>query len=153
MDPLPKNERCDLTKEDVCRTFDLLEQIYQGKKKPRDNVTLAIWAEILKPWSYAQVRSAVVQRARENRFFPDPSELAAYLPPIRDKGAEKSAPDGLLEAMEKKRKELDDWQEEWHQELRERGLPTLREAAARGMSPGEWNALLREADMWEAAHG
>ena len=115
MDPLPKNERCDLTKEDVCRTFDLLEQIYQGKKKPRDNVTLAIWAEILKPWSYAQVRSAVVQRARENRFFPDPSELAAYLPPIRDKGAEKSAPDGLLEAMEKKRKELDDWQEEWHQ--------------------------------------
>ena len=51
MDPRPKNERCDLTKEDVCRTFDLLEQIYQGKKKPRDNVTLAIWAEILKPWS------------------------------------------------------------------------------------------------------
>ena len=138
-----------MTKEDVCRTFDLLEQIYQGKKKPRDNVTLAIWAEILKPWSYAQVRSAVVQRARENRFFPDPSELAAYLPPIRDKGAEKNAPDGLLEAME----ELDDWQAEWHQELRERGLPTLREAAARGMSPGEWNALLREADMWEAAHG
>ena len=32
-------------------------------------------------------------------------------------------------------------------------LETLREAAARGMSPGEWNALLREADMWEAAHG
>ena len=153
MDPRPKNERCDLTKEDVCRTFDLLEQIYQGKKKPRDNVTLAIWAEILKPWSYAQVRSAVVQRARENRFFPAPSELAAYLPPIRDKGAEKNAPDGLLEAMEKKRKELDDWQEEWHQELRERGLPTLREAAARGMSPGEWNALLREAGVWEAAHG
>ena len=120
MDPRPKNERCDLTKEDVCRTFDLLEQIYQGTKKPR---------------------------------FPDPSELAAYLPPIRDKGAEKNAPDGLLEAMEKKRKELDDWQEEWHQELRERGLPTLREAAARGMSPGEWNALLREAGVWEAAHG
>lgn len=95
----------------------------------------------------------MVQRARENRFFPDPSELAAYLPPIRDKGAEKNAPDGLLEAMEKKRKELDDWQEEWHQELRERGLPTLREAAARGMSPGEWNTLLREAGVWEAAHG
>lgn len=153
MDPLPKNERCDLTKEDVCRTFDLLEQIYQGKKKPRDNVTLAIWAEILKPWSYAQVRSAVVQRARENRFFPDPSELAAYLPPIRDKGAEKSAPDGLLEAMEKKRKELDDWQEEWHRELEAIGLFGLREAAARGMSPGKWNVLLRETGVWEAAHG
>ena len=92
MDPRPKNERCDLTKEDVCRTFDLLEQIYQGKKKPRDNVTLAIWAEILKPWSYAQVRSAVVQRARENRFFPDPSALAACLPPIRDTGGASTPP-------------------------------------------------------------
>ena len=39
------------------------------------------------------------------------------------------------------------------QELRERGLPTLREAAARGMSPREWNALLLEAGVWEAAHG
>ena len=81
------------------------------------------------------------------------SFLSAFLLSIRDKVAEKIAPDGLLEAMEKKQKELDDWQAEWHQELRERGLPTLREAAARGMRPGEWNALLREADMWEAAHG
>ena len=75
----------------------------------------------------------------------------ARLPPLAQGEKLRYAPPGPLEAESMAR--LRAWQEEWHQELRERGLPTLREAAARGMSPREWNALLLEAGVWEAAHG
>ena len=140
-----------MTRQDVCRLFDLLEQLYQGKKKPRDAVTLAIWAEVLKPWSYEQVRGAVVQRARENRFFPDPSELAAYLPDIKreEQGVGQGLPEELSATLAKRQNELEAWQQEWHQELRERGLPSLREALGQGMSIAQWNAMLKEAGVWD----
>lgn len=140
-----------MNRQDVCRLFDLLEQLYQGKKKPRDKVTLAIWAEVLKPWSYEQVRSAVVQRARENRYFPDPSELAAYLPSVElgEQRAGQDFPPELATTLVKRQKELENWQQEWHQELRERGLPSLREAVEQGMSVAQWNALLKEAGVWD----
>ena len=41
------------------------------------------------------------------------------------------------------------WQQEWHQELRERGLPSLREAVEQGMSVAQWNAMLKEAGVWD----
>ena len=50
-------------------------------------MTVAIWTEVLKPWSYEQVRTAVVQKARENRFFPDPSEIVAYAGRMLEDGA------------------------------------------------------------------
>lgn len=69
-----------LTKEDVLKLFDLLERLHSGKKQQRDKVSVAVWAEVLRPWNYEQVRDAAVRRARVNRYFPDPSELAEYLP-------------------------------------------------------------------------
>ena len=142
-----------MTKQDVCKLFDLLDQLYQGKQKPRDRVTLAIWAEVLKPWSYEQVRDATVQRARENRFSPDPSELAAYLPPLEQEGrgtdgSGRYAPVG--EAERKSMERLRAWQQEWRQELREQGLPNMREAEEQGMNLEQWRALLRSSGVWDA---
>ena len=141
-----------MTRQDVCKLFDLLDQLYQGKQKQRDRVTLAIWAEVLKPWSYEQVRDAAVQRARENRFSPDPSELAAYLPPLAQEGrgtddSGRYAPIG--EAERKSMERLRAWQQEWHQELREQGLPTMREADEQGMNLKQWQDLLRESGAWD----
>lgn len=65
--------------------------------------------------------------------------------------AREHAQPGPLEAESMAR--LRAWQEEWHRELEAIGLFGLREAAARGMSPGKWNVLLRETGVWEAAHG
>ena len=65
---------------DVEKLFSLLEHLYQGKKKSRDKVTVAIWHEVFKPWSYEQVRDAVIRRSREKKFMPDQSEIAEYLP-------------------------------------------------------------------------
>ena len=73
--------RRPFSSQDVLRLFDLLERLYQGKKAPRDKVSVAVWREVLKPWSYGTVRDAVIRRARDNRFFPDPSEIAEYCGP------------------------------------------------------------------------
>lgn len=57
---------------DVEKLFSLLEHLYQGKKKSRDKVTVAIWHEVFKPWSYEQVRDAVIRRSREKKFHAGP---------------------------------------------------------------------------------
>ena len=51
--------------------------------------------------------------------------------------------------QEQRKKELEAWQQEWHQELRERGLPSMREALDQGMSIAQWNALLKDAGVWD----
>lgn len=98
------------------------------------------------------MRDAAVQRARENRFSPDPSELAAYLPPLAQEGrgtddSGRYAPIG--EAERKSMERLRAWQQEWHQELREQGLPTMREADEQGMNLKQWQDLLRESGAWD----
>ena len=73
--------RRPFSKSDALRLFELLERLYQGRKAQRDNVSVAVWREVLKLWSYETVRDAVIRRSRENRFFPDPSEVAEYCGP------------------------------------------------------------------------
>lgn len=139
-----------MVKTEVPRLFDLLEQLYQGKKKPRDNVTISIWAQVLKPWTYEQVRAAAVRRARTNRYFPDPSELAELLPKSEEQQEtllDRNAPPSL--SAQKSMEMLRAWQVRWHQRLAEMGLPTLREAVAAGMTPGQWARALEEAGAWK----
>lgn len=139
-----------MKRNEVGKLLDLLERLYQGKRRPRDEVTAAIWVEVLKPWDYEQVRDAAILRARESRYFPDPSELAEYLPkaagraPVQDR----RKPPGAVELahMERARQ----WERAWNEELRARGLPTLHEASLTGLSPGAWAQLLREAGVWRA---
>lgn len=143
--PPPHTKRTGeaLDRRDAGRLFQLLEQLYQGKKKPRDEVTAAIWAEVLKPWSYEQVRDAAIRRARENRYMPDPSELAAYLPRAEtDRPASEKRADPPTPCEVRSMERLERWREEWHRELREQGLPTLHEALEAGMTPGQWRQLL-----------
>lgn len=133
-----------MNRQDVCRLFDLLEQLYQGKRKPRDNVTVAIWAEVLKPWSYEQVRTAVVQRARENRFFPDPSEIVAYLPAMQE---DRPMDERLAEALDRKRREVDQWWAQRKSALDAAGLPTSSEFVQKGGTVAEYWRLLRAAGI------
>ena len=131
-----------MNRQDVCRLFDLLEQLYQGKRKPRDNVTLAIWAEVLKPWSYEQVRGASICRARENRYFPDPSELTAYLPIAPN---EMPVDQGLAESL--KQQEIDRWWAQRKAALDAAGLPTSAEFVQNGGTVAEYWRLLEEAGI------
>ena len=133
-----------MNRQDVCRLFDLLEQLYQGKRKPRDNVTVAIWAEVLKPWSYEQVRTAVVQRARENRFFPDPSEIVAYLPAMQE---DRPMDERLEAALDRRRQEVDHWWAQRKAALDAAGLPTSSEFVQKGGTVAEYWRLLRAAGI------
>lgn len=133
-----------MNRQDVCRLFDLLEQLYQGKRKPRDNVTVAIWAEVLKPWSYEQVRTAVVQRARENRFFPDPSEIVAYLPAMQE---DRPMDERLAAALDRRRQEVDQWWAQRKAALDAAGLPTSSEFVQKGGTVAEYWRLLKAAGI------
>lgn len=136
-----------MTRNDVHRLFDLLGQLYQGNRRPRDAVTVAIWAEVLKPWSYEQVRQAVVERARVNRYYPDPSEIAGFLPPVDEPPVDRCARLGPVELRH--RAELKAWQKEWHAQLRGLGLPDLHEAVEDGITPGEWTRQLIAAGAFD----
>lgn len=70
-----------MKKQDVQRLFRLIETLYPGSKRDfSDPAVLEAWALVLSPWEYGDAKQAVIDRARENRFAPDVSELAAYLP-------------------------------------------------------------------------
>lgn len=133
-----------LEQGDVLKLFNLLETLYAGSKRSRDKVTLAVWDQVLKPWTYAQVREAAIRRARVNRYFPDPSELAEYLPSVEGGTVPVSAParrdDGVAALCQ-----------QWL-ELRSRreaaDVPVdLASAQAAGLSAGEWLSLLDQAGL------
>lgn len=70
-----------MDKDDVLKLFDFLGDIHTNRKPDRSPRSVLEWQTILEPWEYRQVRDAAIKRARTNRYFPDPSELAVLLPP------------------------------------------------------------------------
>ena len=129
-----------MTINDVQKLFDLLEQLYHGQKRSRDYVTLSIWETILKPWSYPEVRDAVIKRARVNRHFPDPSEIAEFLPAKEDKKCLDDR-DGSKELFEKSEAYAEEIREKYHAA----GLPTASEAKKNGIDFGAWCDMVDKA--------
>ena len=66
--------------EDARKLVTLLNRLHPKKPQPLDNDSILFWREVLKPWDYPTVREAAIRRARTNRFYPDPTELAQMLP-------------------------------------------------------------------------
>jgi hypothetical protein len=123
-----------VTKDDVIKLFNLLEELYHGHRRSRDNVTLSIWATVLEPWSYAEVRDAVVTRARVNRHFPDPSEIAEFLP-LRTKRDDSVGKNMLFCGAEEK---LSAHAAEIREKYHAAGLPTPSEAKKQGIGFEAW---------------
>lgn len=120
-----------LTTAEVNKLFDLLKDLH-GKDKPRDKRTVAIWATVLEPWSYPQVRSAAIERSRENHYFPDPSELAIRLPQEPRQKSVQIVKGGT-----------EDWrvsfQRRWMNGMISDGYPeNVTEATKTGMASDEW---------------
>lgn len=135
-----------MDRQDVKKLFALLETLCpSAAKKPRDAATLAAWAMVLEPYTYEAIKGAAITRARENRFFPDPAELVAYLPqdcPIEP--AQEAAPSGGGGDVGLMR---DHWISQ--REARAKaGLPVSAFAArALGMSAAEWYDALEQAGI------
>lgn len=128
-----------LSDNELGKLFALLEHTHGNKKINRDKETILAWKEVLSPWSYDQVRRAAIARSRQNRFLPDPSELAAFCP--RDQ--ESAPPSGWAGWCEllKRRREL-------KEKRRLSGLPAdLKEARGRGIAAVEWHMMLERAGL------
>lgn len=132
-----------MTKEDVCKLFDLLKELH-GKQKPKDDKTLAIWSYTLAPWTYEQVREAAVRRSRGgNHYCPDPSELAQFLP---QPPAE--TPEGRMDAawaLPYVQKGLGAVSGELAEQYRAAGVQSWEEAQETGVSWQTWTAACRAA--------
>lgn len=130
-----------MDKQDITKLFALLGTIYPSAKNQTGSVAVAAWQMILEPWAYGDAKRAVILRARENPFYPNPSELVPYLPkPETLEAKEAPMPEPSDAHLEKFYAKAGEQHERWH----EAGIPTPSEAKKQGMTYAAWCAL---ADM------
>lgn len=130
-----------MEKQDIAKLLTLLGTIYPNVKKPKGEALVEAWFLVLEPWSYEDAKKAVILRARDNIYFPNPSELIPYLPkPEPPKTKEAPMPEPSDAYLEKFYAKAGEQHERWH----EAGIPTPSEAKKQGMTYAEWCAL---ADM------
>lgn len=79
-----------MTKAEIDKLCLLLKQFYP-KKNYSDNFKLS-WKMALEPYSYDQVKNAVLEHVRESQFFPDIYDLTKRLPSPKkdDKDSDRS---------------------------------------------------------------
>ena len=130
-----------MEKQDIAKLLTLLGTIYPNVKKPKGEAVVEAWFLVLEPWSYEDAKRAVILRARDNIYFPNPSELIPYLPkPEPPKAKEAPMPEPSDAYLEKFYAKAGEQHERWH----EAGIPTPSEAKKQGMTYAAWCAL---ADM------
>lgn len=130
-----------MEKQDIAKLLTLLGTIYPNVKKPKGEALVEAWFLVLEPWSYEDAKKAVILRARDNIYFPNPSELIPYLPkPEIPKTKEAPMPEPSDAYLEKFYAKAGEQHERWH----DAGIPTPSEAKKQGMTYAAWCAL---ADM------
>lgn len=130
-----------MEKQDIAKLLTLLGTIYPNVKKPKGEAVVEAWFLVLEPWSYEDAKRAVILRARDNIYFPNPSELIPYLPKPETPTAEEAPmPEPSDAYLEKFYAKAGEQHERWH----DAGIPTPSEAKKQGMTYAEWCAL---ADM------
>lgn len=132
-----------MTREDTDRLFELIGIFRPSDPKLNDKRLRSAWALVLEPYDVDEVRAAVAEYFRTKKYFPDVTDISSRCrqpeKPIRVQMPDEQ------KYMEKTKK----WADEWHRELREKGLPTLREAMAQGKTPWQWAQELERAGAWE----
>lgn len=133
-----------MDKQDITKLFALLGTIYPNAKNQTGSVAVAAWQMILEPWDYEDAKQAVILRARENPFYPNPSELVPYLPKPETLEA-KEAPmpepsDIYLEKFYAKYEAL-------HERWKAAGIPTPSEAKKHGMTYAGWEKMAKGAGV------
>lgn len=130
-----------MEKQDIAKLLTLLGTIYPNVKKPKGEAVVEAWFLVLEPWSYEDAKRAVILRARDNIYFPNPSELIPYLPKPETPTAEEAPmPEPSDAYLEKFYAKAGEQHERWH----DAGIPTPSEAKKQGMTYAAWCAL---ADM------
>ena len=133
-----------MNRQDVQKLFNLIETIYPCAKKSRDPATLEAWSLVLGPWSYETVKQAVIERARENRFPPDPSELPPFLPPPAPKEEPEPQSHEIPAVYFEKFRAR---HAAFRAKCRAAGIPTPSEGRKQGLSYAAWSQLAKKAGV------
>lgn len=128
-----------MNREDIDNLFRLLELYFPNSPKIHNKQLRMAWLLLLEPYPPEVVKRALAERLRENKNFPDPQAIAVKCGAVFHIPEEtQSRCVTLSHADQRCRAESFAWQEDWHRELHERGLLSLREAMEAGMSVGQW---------------
>lgn len=68
-----------MDKTDAGKIFDLLEQFYPNAAAIKDKKKRYAWRLALEPYSFEDVRAAVLDYAAKGKYFPDLSDITANL--------------------------------------------------------------------------
>ena len=140
-----------LRKSDIKNLFIYINQLHPDcpvdKLRKLTDAVAELWIESLSGYEIEQLQRAARDHARVCRYWPSLSEIMERLPEVPVGERMRYAPPGRVE-LEHRRKSVE-WQEQWHQELKERGLPNMREAIEAGMSLGQWRRQLEDAGVWK----
>lgn len=127
-----------MNKSDMQKLFALIETLYPAsKRKPKTTVDEEAWFLVLKPWSYEEVKDAVIARTRKNRFAPDVSELVPYLPKLEVVSDEQALQEPSPAQLEKFDRQYAALQEKY----RTLNLPSPAQAKKQGMTYAAWCTL------------
>lgn len=133
-----------MDKQDITKLFALLGTIYPNAKNQTGSAAVTAWQMILEPWNYEDAKQAVILRARENPFYPNPSELVPYLPKPETPNAEEAPmPEPSDACLEKFYAMAGEQRERWH----DAGITTPSEAKKQGMTYADWEKMAKGADM------
>ena len=134
-----------MQKQEVEKLFLLLSQLFPAAaaKKEKDSFVHA-WHLLFEPYSYKAVRQAVLEHARECRFFPDASEIIQRLPDDPDLlRAQEQRKYTEMQVPEYAKQEI----RQLHRRLRHAGLPNAVEAKRQGIPHKEYCRMLQEAGI------
>lgn len=125
-----------MDKQETEKLFKLLAQFYP-QKKPRDEQKYA-WYLALQPYRYEDVKYAAVCYAREQKYFPDLSDLTA--------GLQKKERGSFFPWTEEEEKRMRKYRI-FFEEVRKKGLPDIEEAKSMGWTVDKWYEAIKKAGL------
>lgn len=135
---------------DVQQLFSHIKQLHPNcppEKRPVLTSSVArAWVRALAGYSREQLFEAAEAHAAVCRYWPSLNELLAQLPPLPPGERQRFAPP--TPSQLRSAEQWHSWQADWHGELSARGLPTLGQALAGGLTVGAWLQMLEEAGLW-----
>lgn len=135
-----------MTGQDIDRLFELLAIFRPGDKHLADRNLKNAWLLVLKPYKTEDVRNAVAEYFRKNKYWPDVTDIAKLCPEI-----DKADRNGLSEKTDrhwKKQLEMFRRYDDLKRRRREIGLPeTHWEAKDGGMSFEEYDQLVESVGL------
>lgn len=135
-----------MTGQDIDSLFELLAIFRPGDKHLTDQSLKNAWLFVLKPYCPEDVRKAVAEYFRHDKYWPDVTDIAKLCPPIEAENRNEFL--GKTDHNWQKQLEMHRRYKDLKRRRREAGLPeTLREAKEAGISFEEYDQLVESVGL------